>query len=42
MVDQEAALMEQEGHEHLAEMLAEFREFVAARKKQAMAILGLK
>jgi len=41
MVDQEAALMEQEGHEHLAEMLAEFREFVAARKKQAMAILGL-
>ena len=41
MVDQEAALMEQEGHEHLEEMLAEFRAFVAARKEQAKAILGL-
>jgi exodeoxyribonuclease-1 len=40
-VDQEAALMEQEGHEHLAEMLKEFRAFIAGRKQQAMATLGL-
>lgn len=40
-VDQEAALMEEQGHEHLADMLKEFRAFVAKRKEQAMAALGL-
>lgn len=40
-VDQEAAQMEAEGHEHLAEMLKEFRAFIAARKQTAMAALGL-
>ena len=34
--------MEQEGHEHLAEMLKEFRAFVSVRKLRAMAVLGLK
>ena len=41
MVDQEATQFEQEGHEHLAEMLKEFREFIAKRKQDAMAVLGL-
>lgn len=41
MVDQEAAQFQEEGNEHLADMLKEFRDFVAAKKNEALAALGL-
>ena len=40
-MDEEAAKMELGDHAPLAEMLSEFWEFLAARKRQAMVTLGL-
>lgn len=40
IAEQEASAMEQEGHPHLSDMLAEFRAFIAKRKEQAMTVLG--